>query len=242
MGKYYYKKGSKNLRKLSKALSLLIFVSGLAMFFYVFFPLISWQIYFAPVFASQNIEVPIPKYTVVGQSGITSLLTNVAVSLNTNYANASNWYPSFSEAKNAPKVSSYTVSIPKIGIDNAVISTVNRDLTNNLVEINTGTTPPQKGNSVVFGHSTLPQLFNPKDYKTIFANAYKLAQGDQILVNVSGKTYTYKIVNIIVVEPEDTSVLAQDFSGSYLTFITCTPPGTVWKRLVIKSALTKNGN
>lgn len=239
MAKYYYQKGTKNLRRLTKALSLLIFLSGIGIVLYVFFPLVSWQIYFAPVFASQNVETPIPKYTIVGPGNFGSLISYAANSFNTNYIDASNWYPSFLESKNAPKVSNYKITIPKIDIKDAAVSTVDSDLAKHLVEINTGTTPPQKGNSVVFGHSTLPQLFDETNYKTIFANAYKLTQGDQIIVAVSGKEYTYRVVSVIVVEPEDTSVLAQDFSGSYLTIITCTPPGTVWKRLVIKSALIK---
>ncbi len=241
MGKYYYKKETKKLKKLSKALSLLIFLLGIGLVLYVFFPLLSWQLYFAPVFASQNVEVPIPKYTVVGPGNFGSLLTSAASALGTDYTNAANWYPSYLEAKNAPQIPNYKISIPKIGIDRADISTVGRDLTSYMVQINTGTTPPQKGNAVVYGHSTLPQLFNPKDYKTILANAYKLGVGDDIFVQVSDKNYKYKVVSVRVVEAEDTSVLAQDFSGSYLTFITCTPPGTTWKRLIIKSVLVKNG-
>jgi sortase A len=237
MASYYYKKGTKKLKRLYKALSLLIFLCGIGIIFYVFFPLISWQVYFAPVFASQNVEVPIPKYTVVGPGNFGSLLTSAASAWATDYTNAGNWYPSYLEAKNAPQISNYTVSIPKINIESAKISTMGRDLASYMVQINTGTTPPQKGNAVVYGHSTLPQLFNPKDYKTILANAYKLEVGDDIIVNASDKNYKYKVISVRVVEPEDTSVLAQDFSGRYLTFITCTPPGTTWKRLIIKSAL-----
>jgi sortase A len=95
---------------------------------------------------------------------------------------------------------------------------------------------------VIFGHSTLPQLFEENNYKTIFANAYQLEVGDEIFVNLDDVHYKYTISDISVVEPTDISVLAQDFSDSYLTLITCTPPGTVWKRLIIKAKLnTLNG-
>ena len=97
--------------------------------------------------------------------------------------------------------------------------------------------PPEKGNAVVFGHSTLPQLFNKNDYKTIFTNIYTLNPGDEIIVNVLGNEYKYKIENITVVDPDNTSVLEQNYSDSFLTLVTCTPPGTIWKRLVIKARI-----
>jgi sortase A len=44
-------------------------------------------------------------------------------------------------------------------------------------------------------------------------------------------------VKIFVVDPNDFGVLDQDKDGSYLTLITCTPPGTYLKRLVVKAKL-----
>jgi len=99
--------------------------------------------------------------------------------------------------------------------------------------------PPEKGNAVIFGHSTLPQLFNQKDYKTIFATLYKLTVGDVIQIKVAGVEYYYKIFSITVVDPSDTSVFEQNFSDSFLSLVTCTPPGTTWKRLIIKAKLEK---
>lgn len=237
MAKYYYRK-NRNYKFLFRILSILIVISGGIIFIYTFFPLISWQIYFAPVFASQKIQVPIPTYTVINPTNISSLITTVATSINTDYTNAYNWYPGLTDK--ASNVGTYTVSIPKIEIDNAVVTNKDFDLTRHMVQYNSDTFPPKKGNSVIFGHSTLPQLYNPKDYKTILANAYKLAIGDEIIVNGQNARYVYKIENITVVEPTDTSVLAQNFSDSFITIITCTPPGTIWKRLVIKARLGKS--
>lgn len=111
------------------------------------------------------------------------------------------------------------------------------DLTKHLVQFNSDSIPPNEGNSVIFGHSTLPQLYDPNNYKTIFANAYKLTKGDKIIIETSNIKYNYRIESITVVEPTDTSPLAQNFSDSYITIITCTPPGTIWKRLIIKARL-----
>jgi sortase A len=87
--------------------------------------------------------------------------------------------------------------------------------------------------------SKLEINYDRKNYKTTFTFLYKLSEGDEIIARVNNNDYTYKIESITVVEPTNTSVLEQSFDDSYLTLITCTPPGTIWKRLVIKARLSK---
>lgn len=245
MSKYYYKKTSTNfLRKTIRIISLICLTIGLSIAIYIFFPFISWQIYFEPVFASQNITSPIPKSIVVNSSLIGNLIANAKNTINgVDYTNAENWFPGLSISrlgqKGIPKVVSYTLSIPKIQVDNAYVSTVDNNVGIHLVNYQGTSIPGNLGNAVIFGHSTLPQLFNPKDYKTIFANAYKLKIGDKITAHVNNVSYLYKIYSITVVDPSDTSLFFQSFDNSYITLVTCTPPGTVWKRLIIKSSLEK---
>jgi len=238
MGKYYYNKAGKKLKKTARLLSLLIVILGISVGSYIFFPLLSWQIYFAPVFASQDIAVPIPQTTLVNSTTIGSLLSQASNNLSgVDYTDAGNWFPNYKLQKGKPKIDTYTMSIPKINIKDAVVSAVDDDLSIHLVNLGGTALPPDKGNAVIFGHSTLPQLFDAKNYKTIFAKAYELKVGDELFTNVSGVVYKYRIYNITVVSPEDTTVLQQDYSDSFLTLITCTPPGTIWKRLIIKSRL-----
>jgi sortase A len=243
MTKYYYRKIKlKPFKKWFRVLSLGIFISGLIIVLYVFSPLILWQIYFSPIFASQNITTPIPKNDIVNPATIASLISKASNSITLkDYTNAKNWFPNFhpSQALEKPKVSSYTLSIPKININGALVSTTDMDLGKHLVNYQGTSIPGDFGNAVIFGHSTLPQLYNPKDYKTIFSNAYKLKIGDGIYSVVNGVTYLHKIYNITVVSPNDTSSFTQNYDNSYLTLVTCTPPGTVWKRLVIKARLSK---
>ena len=238
MGKYYYNKAGNKIKKTARLISLLIVILGLSIGGYVFFPLLSWQIYFAPAFASQDIAVPIPQSTLVNSSTIGSLLSQASDSLSgVDYTNAGNWFPNFKFQKVKPRIDTYTISIPRLNIKDAVVSATDDDLSSHLVNLGGTALPPDKGNAVIFGHSTLPQLFDPKNYKTIFARAYELRVGDELFTNISGVTYKYRIYNITVVSPDDTSVLQQDYSDSFLTLITCTPPGTIWKRLIIKSRL-----
>lgn len=234
MGKYYYKRDARNFRKYLRLTSGLFFISGILILLYVLFPMISWQIYFQPAFASQKIVASIP------HANIVDLARNSIDS--TDYTKAENWFKNFtpgSAQKKQTDTPSYVISIPAIKIDNAIVSTIDTDLGKHLVNYQGTGIPGKNGNAVIFGHSTLPQLFNPKDYKTIFTNVYKLKNGDTVYAILNGVTYTYKIFKMTVVDPTDTSALIQDYDDSYLTLVTCTPPGTIWKRLIVKARLEK---
>ena len=234
MSKYYYQKNAKNnLRKYLRLTSIFLFLIGISIILYVSFPLISWQIYFQPAFASQDIIASIPRANIVDLA-VNSLDT-------TDYTKAENWFPKFNPSNREKQTDTpfFTISIPKINIDKAVVSTIDNDLAKHLVNYQGTGIPGRNGNSVIFGHSTLPQLFNPQDYKTIFANAYQLKTGDVIYATLNDVTYTYKIFKITVVDPDNSSALIQDFDNSYITLVTCTPPGTTWKRLIVKARLQK---
>lgn len=233
MGKYYYRKNAQySLKKYLRLVSVLLLLTGISIILYVLFPVISWQIYFSPAFTSQNITSSIPHANIID-------LTKNSIK-RVDYTKAENWFPKFNPSSNQDNQSDtpfYAISIPKINIEKATVSTIDTDLTKHLVNYQGTSIPGKNGNAVIFGHSTLPQLFNPKDYKTIFANAYKLKNEDIIYAMVNGVTYTYKVLRITVVDPEDSSALSQDYRDSYLTLVTCTPPGTIWKRLIIKARL-----
>jgi sortase A len=237
MGRLIKKSGASRKKLYLRSISLIIVILGAGMFFYTFFPIISWQVYFAPAFASQKIDSPLANSVSFNPAGFPNLLANFASSVTTNYNNAYNWYPGIGHE--AGQVVNYKISIPSIGVADAVVSNKDSDLTSHLVQFNSDTFPPKEGNSVIFGHSTLPQLFEQGNYRTVFANAYKIKNGDQIIVNSQGRNYVYKVFSLTVVEPTDTSVLSQDFSDSYITIITCTPPGPIWKRLIIKAKIDR---
>lgn len=242
MGKIYYKRNKKLTKKtLMRLFGFLTLFLGLFLISYIFLPLLSWQIYFAPTFANQNIASPIPKNKVISNNSVGSLLGSTVNSLTgVDYTNANNWFPNYKFQKGeTPKIQFYTITIPKLDIKNAVVSTVDTDLAKHLVNYFGTAIPSAKGNAVIFGHSTLPQLFDKNDYKTIFSNLYKLSIGDKIIVNSGNVTYTYVIENVVVVDPDNTTVLEQNYDDSFITLVTCTPPGTIWKRLVVKGRIER---
>jgi sortase A len=233
----YRKRKKKNIRKFFRFFGLGLSICGFIFGLYFFFPLISWEVYLRPVFATQAFASPIPKTSIITSATIQSLLVNTENSI-MNFNNSSDWLPkTYKQVQINTQVSSYQISIPALTIQDAEVSTVDTDLDVHLVHFPGTAVPPDKGTAAIFGHSTLPQWFDPTNYKTIFATALNLQIGDTIVVSTDNTLYTYKIYDITIVDPDDTSYLTQQYDGSYLDIVTCTPPGTTWKRLVIKSKL-----
>lgn len=238
MSTVYKKTDTLGRKRIGRLFGLLVSLFGFVLLLYLSYPLLSWKLFNEPAFATQGVTAPIPKTTVIDKDSIKSLLSGAANTITgVDYTNAENWYPTYEKAAPTVKTTTYFLSIPKLKIKNAIVSSADMDLSKHLVQYPGTAMPPDKGSTVIFGHSTLPQLFNPTDYKTIFANAHTLKVGDAIHVNVSNTEYVYIISSVTVTTPEDTSVLAQEYDDSYLVIITCTPPGTIWKRLIVKARL-----
>lgn len=91
--------------------------------------------------------------------------------------------------------------------------------------------PGKVGNSFITGHSS-NYWWDKGAYNYVFANLDKLAVGDQAKIYYGGNKYLYQVTNVRIVEPTDMSVLDQTIKPT-LTLMTCTPPGTSWKRLIV---------
>jgi LPXTG-site transpeptidase (sortase) family protein len=97
--------------------------------------------------------------------------------------------------------------------------------------------PGEVGNVFIYGHSVVPFFFNPDNYKTIFSTLHNLENEDVIEVEYNGKTYKYKVFEKKVLSPEEVNPLAT-ITPAYLnektlSLMTCTPPGTTLKRLIV---------
>jgi sortase A len=167
-------------------------------------------------------------------SGVDSLVSSDSV----DYANANMWYPSVPQKHAAPQVNTYSLSIPKLKIQKALVTIAGDDLGASLVHYGGTGLPGQYGNAVVFGHSTLPQFYSPTNYKAIFSLVPTLKIGDEIMITYDGVDYRYVVYEMVVLEPNDLSALEQHFDDSYLTLVTCVPPGTYWKRLNVRAKLS----
>lgn len=227
----------KRLKKFVGITSLLV---GLLIVIYFFFPIISYHLFLSSTFSTDDIESPLPKRYVLQGGGISSIFSSGLSEVAYDFKDARNWFPQV-EAKGVPeqKVSEYLLSIPSQKIENAKVSADDFDLSKQLVQyFTTSKNPTDRGTSVIFGHSTLPQWFDPTNYNAIFAKLHTIKVGDEIILTVNNMRYSYKIFSINITEPSDPNIFSQSFDNSYVTLVTCTPPGTVWKRLIVRASLS----
>jgi LPXTG-site transpeptidase (sortase) family protein len=112
-------------------------------------------------------------------------------------------------------------------------ASIQKDLESGVVHYANTALPGEAGNSVIFGHSS-NDWWEPGNYKFVFVLLDKLAVGDTFSVNYNSKQYIYKVSETKVVLPTDLSVL-NSTTDPEMTLITCTPPGTSWKRLIVKA-------
>lgn len=92
--------------------------------------------------------------------------------------------------------------------------------------------PGQNGNTVILGHSS-SDWFSPGSYKFIFVQLNRLAAGDLFYLEYEGVRYTYRVSHTEVINPNEVGKLAIGNDKPYATLITCDPPGTALRRLVV---------
>lgn len=234
----------------SRLIAGLMVLAGIFFFLNAAYPIVSYQLWIAPrfstTFASPTSESAIAQSFGQAQDRPYSPLPDKAQLevLGTemdlvDYTKASNWFPSEKVVFTENESLNYSFSIPKLGIKEAKVVIGMEDLKKSLIQYPGTALPGKFGNTVIFGHSVLPQFFNPKNYVSIFSTLPTLRVGDEILVEYGEIEYKYLVEQMIEVPPNDISILAQRYDDSYLTLITCVPPGTYLRRLIVRARLSK---
>ncbi len=219
----------RNPRRISRVVSFSLMSVGVGLLLWVIWPILSFTLISQDMFAA----------TVTPVSDTKNLSPVAYAAAGSEFTNANAWFPASPQKRVAAPVNTYTLSIPKLKIADALVTVAGDDLALSLVHYGGTALPGEYGNTVIFGHSTLPQLFNPKNYKTIFSTLPTMKEGDEIDVTYDGISYVYKVFDMTVSDPSDLSALEQKFDDSYLTLITCVPPGTYWQRLHVKARLVR---
>lgn len=243
MALYYYLKEEKSFKKSTINYFSYFFLSlGLILIFWSFYPVISFELY-SRIFMKANEITPINDNEVTSLKQAGEVLGNFNFFSNNlrDFLQVNQWFPNaqVNFTSSDIKVDHYFLSIPKLNIKDALVKVNGDDLKKSLIHFQAQSLPGEYGTVIIFGHSTLPALYNPKDYTTIFTYLPSLDKGDKIIIKVDQAEYEYEIYEMFVVEPEEVSVLKQQKDGVYLTLITCVPPGTYWKRLVVKAKLSQ---
>jgi len=241
----YLKENTSKKRKAINMFSYVTLGMGLLLLFWSFYPVISFELY-SRFILKNGVDSPVPISNTASsvREAQAVLGTNDAFSSNLkDFTQAHLWFPGKQEGDGSQKpligVQEYFLTIPKLNISKEKVVVGGDDLTKSLIHYVPKSMPGEFGNVSIFGHSTLPQLYNEKDYKTIFTYLPSLEKGDAIFVEVGDLEYEYEVTDMFVVNPDKISVLDQQYDAAYLTLVTCVPPGTFWKRLIVKAKLLR---
>ncbi|OKL46745.1 hypothetical protein BSR28_04670 [Boudabousia liubingyangii] len=137
-------------------------------------------------------------------------------------------YKQYLQKLNADEVMG-TVRVPAVNINLPIYHGTFDDVLQKGVGHLFGSSLPVGGvdtHSVLTGHTGLPNA-------TLFDHLDKVKKGDDIYLSVAGRNLKYKVNDIRVVKPEETSSLVRQPGRDLVTLITCTPYGINSHRLLV---------
>lgn len=210
----------------------LITILGVAAITFSVWPIVVWQIKTLPKLTSKINNAPIPGGLVLSEKA--TLAANVQVVEDPDGFS----YFATSYRPQGERPAQFFLTVPKLKIKDAKVLVDSLNFYDNLSHFPGSALPGEAGNAFITGHSVLPQFANPENYRTIFTNLSDLEVGDDIFVELEGQTFHYTVQYSKIVDPHDLSVLSPiSAQGRNLTLMTCVPPGTSTKRLIVISSL-----
>ena len=127
------------------------------------------------------------------------------------------------------------VDIPKIGVHLPVYHGTSEEVLRRGVGHLEGSSLPVGGadtHTVLTGHTGLSNA-------RLFTDLQELEVGDLFYIYVLDQVLAYRVDQIKVVEPDDTSYLKREIGKDYATLLTCTPYGVNSHRLLVRGERTE---
>jgi sortase A len=155
--------------------------------------------------------------------------------------------------KNLPKLKeikpvdeNFGIVIPKIAANAKVIANVDpfdekvyqKALTQGVAHAKGSQLPDQAGNTFIFAHSSA-DWYTANRYNSVFYLLNKLEKDDDIFVFYQKQKYHFQVVEKKIVDPSEINYLKGDSRNKILTLMTCWPPGTNLKRLIIQAKIKR---
>jgi len=139
-----------------------------------------------------------------------------------------------------PVDSNFSIIIPKINANAKVIRNVNpydsknyqKALTQGVAHASGSATPDQNGNVFIFAHSAT-NWYQANQYNAVFYLLNKLEKGDTLTLYFENTPYNYSVDEIKFVKASEVDYLSNNLNTNSLTLMTCWPPGTTLKRLIV---------
>lgn len=140
----------------------------------------------------------------------------------------------------------FGVVIPKLAANAHVVANVDPydskayqyALTKGVAHARGTAVPGAIGDVFLFAHSS-ENFYEALKYNSVFYLLPKLVAGDPIILYYHGAKFTYLVTDKRLVDPKDVSYLTSKGDSQTLTLMTCWPPGTNIKRLLVFATLKK---
>ena len=94
--------------------------------------------------------------------------------------------------------------------------------------------PGRKGNLIIAGHSSPPtESAKQSEFGRLFERLPEIKVGEEISIVTAGSPVRYRVEEKMIVSPQETSILEQQYDESILKLITCYPVGTTRDRMIV---------
>lgn len=138
----------------------------------------------------------------------------------------------------------FGIVIPKIAANAPVVANVDpydstvyqKQLAKGVAHAQGTGLPDEDKTMFLFAHSS-GDILMAQRYNSVFYLLNKLSQGDPIDIYYQDQPYHYQVTAVKTVAPESIDYLA-NVPDTDLILMTCTPPGTTWKRLLVMAERT----
>ena len=139
----------------------------------------------------------------------------------------------------------FSLIIPQIDINTKVIPLVDladenatqKALKTGVVQAKGSSSPGQLGTIYIFGHST-DSPWHIKLYNAIFYPLKDVEEGSEIIIIYEGNPFIYQVEEKKIISANDLQYLTNPSEKEKLILLTCWPPGTTLKRLLIVAIRT----
>lgn len=220
----------KTNKNYEKIFFITITLVGFSAMLFAALPLIIWEVETLPRLTAKVEVFPVPKNQVLSEK------VTAGVQVIKDPDGFSYFTTDFKPKGQRPK--EYYLSIPKLKIDKAQVKVDSLTFDQNLAHFPGTAIPGEAGNAFVTGHSSLPEFADVNNYRSVFTNLSDLQIGDTIIVENNQQKLEFIVQYSKIVDPRDLSVLFPiSPTARNLTLMTCVPPGTNSKRLVVITSL-----
>lgn len=142
-----------------------------------------------------------------------------------------------------PVDTKFGILIPKIEANAPIVPEVDpydsniyqRELTKGVAHAKGTGLPGEDKTMFLFAHAS-GDITMARRYNSIFYLLNKMEANDEITIYYRGAPYKYQVTEVKTVNPDAVNYL-EDNSETDLVLMTCTPPGTTWKRLLVLARL-----